>query len=125
MVMASPYCAQVACLDGFAPASIDDLCTIHARNYVLGLEQLIARKGAEIVDSSPTYVTPTSFQDALKVRMQCPLCPVVVLARRHGSTAMLACLMSAFCKAAGTACGCQVLHATGGAVLRMMSEGGL
>ena len=62
-----PTSVQVACLDSFAPASIDDLCTIHERNYVLGLEQLIARRGAEIVDSSPTYVTSSSFQDALKV----------------------------------------------------------
>jgi hypothetical protein len=91
---------QAACLDGYAPASIDDLCTIHERSYVLGLERLVGRGQAELVDSSPTYITPSSFQDALKARalpcafqLGCPsgMCPECMEAKTTKTSGMAAC----------------------------------
>ena len=58
---------QLACLTEFQRASIEDLCKIHERNYVLGLEKIVGRGRNDVVDSAPTYITPTSFDDALRV----------------------------------------------------------
>jgi hypothetical protein len=66
---------QVSCLTGFSKATIDDLCTIHERNYVLGLEKIVQRGRDDIVDSAPTYITSTSFDDALRVRTVSALPP--------------------------------------------------
>lgn len=59
---------QVLRLDTFSPASIEDMCKLHERSYVLGLEKLV-RQGKEDmwVESSPTYITSSSFDDALRV----------------------------------------------------------
>ena len=59
--------SQLACLTDFQRASIEDLCKIHDRNYVLGLEKIVGRGRNDVVDSAPTYITPTSFDDALRV----------------------------------------------------------
>lgn len=59
---------QLSCLKDFQRATIDDICTIHDRNYVLGLEKIVGRGKNDVVDSAPTYITPTSFDDALRVR---------------------------------------------------------
>ncbi|EIE18460.1 Arginase/deacetylase [Coccomyxa subellipsoidea C-169] len=57
---------QLSRLTDFQPASIEDLCKIHERNYVLGLEKIVRRGRNEVVDNAPTYITPTSFDDALR-----------------------------------------------------------
>lgn len=72
---------QLSCLTDFRRATIDDICTIHDRNYVLGLEKIVGRGKNDVVDSAPTYITPTSFDDALRVRHQnAP----ILLAEAHG-----------------------------------------
>ncbi len=58
---------QLSRLTDFQPASIEDLCKIHERNYVLGLEKIVRRGRNDVVDNAPTYITPTSFDDALRV----------------------------------------------------------
>ncbi|CAL8465932.1 g5468 [Coccomyxa elongata] len=57
---------QLSCLKDFQRATIDDICSIHDRNYVLGLEKIVGRGKNDVVDSAPTYITPTSFDDALR-----------------------------------------------------------
>ena len=59
---------QLSCLKDFQRATVEDICTIHDRNYVLGLEKIVRRGKNDVVDSAPTYITPTSFDDALRVR---------------------------------------------------------
>ena len=48
---------------------MDDICAVHERSYVLGLEKLAKRGKNDVVDGAPTYITGTSFDDALQVVM--------------------------------------------------------
>ena len=57
----------------FRKATEDDICAVHERSYVLGLERLAARGKDDIVDAeAPTYITGTSFDDALQVMARMP-----------------------------------------------------
>ena len=46
---------------------MDDICAVHERSYVLGLEKLTRTGRVDIVDNAPTYITGTSFDDASQV----------------------------------------------------------
>ncbi len=66
-------------IQDFRRASVDDICAVHERSYVLGLEKLTKSGRADIVDNAPTYITGTSFDDALRVRHIDPsVCCLVV-----------------------------------------------
>ena len=58
---------QLVHMTDFRKAVVDDICAVHERSYVLGLEKLAAHGKDEIVDGAPTYITGTSFNDALQV----------------------------------------------------------
>lgn len=60
----------------FKKATADDICAVHERSYVLGLEKLAARGRDDIVDAgAPTYITSTSFNDALQVLARISIVP--------------------------------------------------
>jgi len=63
------YCVQLLNLQDFRRATTDDVCAVHERSYVLGLEKLAKRGKNDVVDGAPTYITGTSFDDALQVIM--------------------------------------------------------
>lgn len=65
-------CMQLVHMTDFRKAAVDDICAVHERSYVLGLEKLAARGKDEIVDGAPTYITGTSFNDALQVLPRIP-----------------------------------------------------
>ena len=59
---------QLVHMTDFRKATADDICAVHERSYVLGLQKLAARGKDDIVDAgAPTYITGTSFNDALQV----------------------------------------------------------
>jgi acetoin utilization deacetylase AcuC-like enzyme len=47
------------------PATLDDVCRVHTTRMVSGLQR-VCPDGPGIIDHAPTYVTPSSFQDALQ-----------------------------------------------------------
>ncbi|XP_010090829.2 histone deacetylase 14 [Morus notabilis] len=53
----------------FKPASIDDIASVHTRNYVTGLEKAMDRASEQgiifIEGSGPTYATANTFEDSL------------------------------------------------------------
>ena len=68
---------QLVHMTDFRKAAVDDICAVHERSYVLGLEKLAARGKDEIVDGAPTYITGTSFNDALQVLVRNLLCTLL------------------------------------------------
>ena len=63
---------QLVSIQDFRRATVDDICAVHERSYVLGLEKLTKSGRVDIVDGAPTYITGTSFDDALQVwRHEC------------------------------------------------------
>lgn len=63
-------CVQLLDIRDFRKASVEDVCAVHERSYVLGLERLAQRGKNDIVDNAPTYITGTSFDDALQVALK-------------------------------------------------------
>ncbi|KAL5555441.1 hypothetical protein UlMin_037677 [Ulmus minor] len=61
--------SEIAEIRHFKPASVDDIASIHARNYVSGLEKAMDQASQEgiifIEGSGPTYATVNTFQDSL------------------------------------------------------------
>lgn len=61
--------ADVIELQSFKPASADDISSVHAKDYVSGLEKAMDQasdKGLIFIDGSgPTYATATTFQESL------------------------------------------------------------
>jgi acetoin utilization deacetylase AcuC-like enzyme len=47
-----------------SPATLDEISRVHTQSMIQGLEQACVT-GPGIIDYAPTYVTPTSFNDAL------------------------------------------------------------
>lgn len=59
---------QVARLEGFAAARLEDVCTVHSQQYVLALQaQLKTRSGLSQLDGD-TYATPSTFDDSMRAR---------------------------------------------------------
>ncbi|KAL1831278.1 hypothetical protein ACET3Z_000929 [Daucus carota] len=56
-------------LQNFRPATVDDIASVHAKAYVVGLEKAMDQASEQglifIEGSGPTYATPTTFQDSL------------------------------------------------------------
>jgi len=80
-----PGSAQVARLEGFAAARLEDVCLVHSRQYVLALQAQLGRRGGLSQLDADTYATPSTFDDSLRVR------PVSRTAR----LAMQPCMISA------------------------------
>jgi hypothetical protein len=60
---------QLVNIQEFRKASIEDICSVHELSYVRGLEKLSQRGKGDIVESvAPTYITGTSFDNALAVQ---------------------------------------------------------
>ena len=73
---------QLVHMTDFRKATADDICAVHERSYVLGLQKLAARGRDDIVDAgAPTYITSTSFNDALQVLAGYPLYRSILQAR--------------------------------------------
>ena len=60
---------QVRQLEDFKMATLDDLSATHQRGYVMGLERAKTGGDVLVVESSPTYMTSTSFADSARVRL--------------------------------------------------------
>lgn len=59
--------AQVTNLRDFQPATVEDICRVHMRAYVQGLQR-VAAAGTDYVEyGAPTYCTTTTYDDALRV----------------------------------------------------------
>ncbi|KAK7358816.1 hypothetical protein VNO77_00756 [Canavalia gladiata] len=70
MKLTPKFCgSEVIELQHFEPASVDDIASVHARNYVSGLEKVMDQaleKGLIFIDGSgPTYATATTFQESI------------------------------------------------------------
>ncbi|KAA8547025.1 hypothetical protein F0562_003454 [Nyssa sinensis] len=61
--------SEIMELQNFAPASVDDIASVHARAYVSGLEKAMdqaSEQGIIFIDGTgPTYATATTFQESL------------------------------------------------------------
>ena len=74
---------ELALLDGFAPASAEQVMSVHAKNYVKGLDMLSRTRAPLDIDASPTYLTTASYAEALNgVGAALALVDAVVLAAR-------------------------------------------
>jgi len=60
---AKPYASALKWLDT-VPATLEEIAAVHTARMIAALEAACAQ-GPGIVDFAPTYVTPTSFEDAL------------------------------------------------------------
>ena len=62
---------QIQRLDNFKPATLAEVCAVHDHRYPAALEQVAQQlqqpSEYTIVESSPTYVTSSSYKDALQV----------------------------------------------------------
>jgi len=67
----------------FSPAKPDDIARVHVPKLITGLEQICHEGAPEIVDYAPTYVTPTSFEDAMLAAGATLACTRTVL---HGES---------------------------------------
>jgi acetoin utilization deacetylase AcuC-like enzyme len=76
-VRGKPYVGSLSWLEA-APASREDINRVHTRQMVDGLEAA-CRQGPGIIDYAPTYVTRTSFQDALTAAGGALACTQAVL----------------------------------------------
>ena len=74
--MLSNFCCnalQLVNIQDFRKASVEDICSVHELSYVRGLEKLAQRGKDDIVESiAPTYITGTSFDNALAVQPSRP-----------------------------------------------------
>ena len=52
-------------LEGFRAATPEEVMTVHTKNYVNGLKMLAKTRAPLDIDSAPTYVTPSSYEEAL------------------------------------------------------------
>ncbi|KAL5993053.1 Polyamine deacetylase hdac10 [Asimina triloba] len=56
-------------IQNFRPASVDDIASVHTRNYVIGLEKAMSTASENglvfIEGSGPTYATATTFEESL------------------------------------------------------------
>lgn len=61
--------SEIIELRDFKPALVDDIASVHTRNYVSGLEKAMDRASEQgiifIEGSGPTYATANTFQDSL------------------------------------------------------------
>ena len=74
---------ELALLDGFAPASAEQVMSVHTKNYVRGLDMLAKTRAPLDIDASPTYLTTASYKEALNgVGAALALVDAVVLAAR-------------------------------------------
>ena len=60
---------QIQQLSGFRSATPAEVLAVHHERYVEQLRSVVASKAPAAVESAPTYVTPSSFDDAFGV---CP-----------------------------------------------------
>ena len=56
---------ELAFLDGFAPASAEQVMEVHSKNYVRGLDMLARTRAPLDIDNAPTYLTTASYTEAL------------------------------------------------------------
>ena len=64
------HALQLVNIQDFRKASVEDICSVHELAYVRGLERLAQRGKDDIVESvAPTYITGTSFDNALAVQL--------------------------------------------------------
>lgn len=67
------HALQLVNIQDFRNASVEDICSVHELSYVRGLEKLAQRGKDDIVESvAPTYITGTSFDNALAVQPSRP-----------------------------------------------------
>jgi hypothetical protein len=75
------HALQLVNIQEFRKASVEDICSVHELAYVRGLEKLAHRGKDDIVESvAPTYITGTSFDNALAVQPSRPPGGVTVTA---------------------------------------------
>ncbi len=62
---------QLQSLDSFRPATLAEVCAVHDKRYPEALQKIVQQQQMEaqytIVESAPTYVTSSSYEDALQV----------------------------------------------------------
>lgn len=56
---------ELALLDGFRPATAEQVMTVHTKNYVKGLDMLARTRAPLDIDAAPTYLTKDSYHEAL------------------------------------------------------------
>ena len=63
---------QIQSLSNFRAASLAEVCAVHDKRYPEALHKIVKQQQMEaqytIVESAPTYVTSSSYQDALQVQ---------------------------------------------------------
>lgn len=67
---------QIQSLNNFRAASLAVVCAVHDKRYPEALHKIVQQQQMEaqytIVESAPTYVTSSSYQDALQVQPFAP-----------------------------------------------------
>lgn len=62
---------QIQSLNNFRAATLAEVCAVHDKRYPEALQKIVEQQQKEaqfaIVESAPTYVTSSSYQDALQV----------------------------------------------------------
>ena len=70
---------QIQSLSNFRAATLAEVCAVHDKRYPEALHKIVKQQQMEaqytIVESAPTYVTSSSYQDALQVPPPSPLIP--------------------------------------------------
>ncbi|KAL3146501.1 hypothetical protein ABBQ32_000754 [Trebouxia sp. C0010 RCD-2024] len=84
--------AQVQSLNKFRAATLDEVCAVHDKRYPEALHKIVQQQQKEaqfaIVESAPTYVTSSSYQDGLQAAgAAIALVDSCVAAARHRASA--------------------------------------
>lgn len=70
---------QIQSLSNFRAATLAEVCAVHDKRYPEALHKIVQQQQLEaqytIVESAPTYVTSSSYQDALQVQHTPPPLP--------------------------------------------------
>lgn len=88
---------QLLSLDNFRPATLAEVCAVHDQRYPEALLRIAEQQQPAqhtLVEGAPTYVTSTSYDDAIQVCRTMPAANQLSIGTFHNSTG--ACLAMSF-----------------------------
>lgn len=80
---------QLLSLDNFRPATLAEVCAVHDQRYPEALQRIAEQQQPAqhtLVEGAPTYVTSTSYDDAIQVCHTMPAANQLSIGTFHNTT---------------------------------------